>query len=165
MMAKESMAFAKHPALHEVEVRHGVNLGSTYCKPDSAKVFTSYVAKSQCQAFICGAPSMSQFYSFLMNGTTDAGNPEDQLIILQYCMKVDLAKEIRSSPRYFSVHTLDKGDASGVLNCIADALKYMDVEDILDKDSVLGVEGKPVLVGGGTDGVSVNIAQVNGIRG
>lgn len=41
----------------------------------------------------------------------------------------------------------------------------MGVEDLFDETSVLGVEGKPVLVGGGTDGASVNIAPLNGMRG
>ena len=45
---------------------------------------------------------------------------------------------------------------SGLLNCLAHALKCIDVEDILDKNSVLG---------GGTDRVSVNIAPVDGMRG
>ena len=31
--------------------------------------------------------------------------------------------------------------------------------------SVLGVQGKPILVGGGTDGASVNIAEHNGMKG
>ena len=30
---------------------------------------------------------------------------------------------------------------------------------------MLGVEGKPVLIGGGTDGASVNISEQNGMRG
>ena len=38
------------------------------------------------------------------------------------------------------------------------------MEDILDKASVLGVEAKPVLVGGGTDGASVNIGSLSSMR-
>ena len=41
----------------------------------------------------------------------------------------------------------------------------MGVSDILDSEEVLKVEGKPVLVGVGTDGVSVNISDQNGMRG
>ena len=78
-----------------------------------------------------------------------------------------LYKEIWPSPWYYMylVHTSEKGDVSGLLNCLADALhaQCMDVED--NKDSVLGFEGKPVLVGGGTDGVFENIAVVKGMRG
>ena len=47
MMAKESLPFTKH-----LESRHGVDLGPAYHTPDSAKTFTSYISKSQCQTFI-----------------------------------------------------------------------------------------------------------------
>ena len=43
------------------------------------------------------------------------------------------------------MHTPEKGDASCSLNCLANALS-IDVEDILDKNNVLGAEGKPVLI-------------------
>ena len=49
MMAKESLPFTKHPALLELESHHGVDLGPAYRTPDSAKAFTSYIAKSQHQ--------------------------------------------------------------------------------------------------------------------
>ena len=39
------------------------------------------------------------------------------------------------------------------------------VDNILDRLSVLGVQGKPILIGGGTDGASVNIAEHNGMKG
>ena len=45
------------------------------------------------------------------------------------------------------------------------ALKKLGIDDILDQAKVLGVEGKPILVGGGTDGASVNISEQNGMRG
>ena len=35
----------------------------------------------------------------------------------------------------------------------------------LNQDNVLSVQGKPILVGGGTDGASVNISQQNGMKG
>ena len=44
-----------------------------------------------------------------------------------------------------------------------EALKFMGV-DVLDKDSVLGVEGRPVFVGGGTDGASVNVGDHTGLK-
>ena len=40
----------------------------------------------------------------------------------------------------------------------------MGVGNVLDKDSVVGVEGKPVLVGGGTNGASVNVGNHTGLK-
>lgn len=47
MLAKESLPFTKYPTLLELKYRHGVDLGPAYRMPDSAKAFTSYIAKSQ----------------------------------------------------------------------------------------------------------------------
>ena len=51
--------------------------------------------------------------------------------------------------------------------CFGDALGAFGVSNILCRESILGVaaDGKPVLVGGGTDGASVNISGQNGMRG
>ena len=51
VMAQESVAFRKYPALHELEVRHGVDLGFAHKMKDSAKNFTHYIAESQRQHF------------------------------------------------------------------------------------------------------------------
>lgn len=52
-----------------------------------------------------------------------------------------------------------------MIKCLGNALKPLGVDNILNKANVLGVVGKPVLVGGGTDGASVNIAEHNGMKG
>lgn len=44
-------------------------------------------------------------------------------------------------------------------------MKKLGIDDLLDQAKVLGIEGKPVLVGGGTYGTSVNISEQNGMRG
>ena len=75
MMAKHSILFA---AIVELRSRHGINLGPAYRTLDSAKLFTSYINECQCQQFL------SNFYLVLqlMDGTTDAGDPEDELVML-----------------------------------------------------------------------------------
>jgi len=44
-------------------------------------------------------------------------------------------------------------------------LQVMGVSDIFDSEEILEVEGKPVLVGVGTDGASVNLLEQNGMGG
>ena len=44
-------------------------------------------------------------------------------------------------------------------------MQFLSVENVLDKDNILSVEGKPVLVGVGTDGATVNIGEHNGLKG
>ena len=140
MMAKESLPFTKYPALLELESRHGVDLGPAYHRPDSAKTFTTYIAKSQHQAFLNALSSSgSRFFSFLMDGTTDAGNQEDELIVLLYCSKDNTVQEITPCTRYLSIYSPGKADACGLLSCVNEAMKFMGVDNVLDKDSVLCV--------------------------
>ncbi len=99
MLAKENLAFRKYPAIHELESRHGVDLGQSYATKDSAKLFTHYIAESQRTAFM-ESLSTAHFYSFLMDGTTDAGNIEDELIVIISFCKDDTAGEVGSFARY-----------------------------------------------------------------
>ena len=52
MLAKENLPFRKYPAIHELESRHGVDLGQSYATKDSAKLFTHCTAESQRSAFV-----------------------------------------------------------------------------------------------------------------
>ena len=52
MLAKENLPFRKYPAIHELESRHGVDLGQSYATKDSVKSFTHCIAESQRRAFV-----------------------------------------------------------------------------------------------------------------
>ena len=62
-MGKECLAFAKYPALHELKVRHGVDLRQAYKTKDPAKVFSNYIAEGQHQELL-ESLSSSRFYNF-----------------------------------------------------------------------------------------------------
>ena len=101
-----------------------------------------------------------------MDGSTDAGNVEDEVVALLHCRKDDAAEVVRSCSRYFSVQVPEKADADGLVKCLGTALCELGIENILDQASVLGTDdSRPILVGGGTDGASVNIAEQNGMKG
>ena len=148
LMAKENIPFVKYPALLDLETRHGVDLGLAYSTPVSAQSFTSYIAQSLRAAFVDKLSTQSRFFSFSMGGTTDAGNLEDELVVITYSFKNDSTKEMTTNARYWSVHNPERADADGLLLCIKDAFKPLGVSDLLDKASVLGVQNMPVLVGG-----------------
>ena len=164
VMAKQSIPFAKYPALLELEQRHEVDTGHAYNTADSARLFTGFIAKSQRQGFL-NSLSSEDFFSLLMDGSTDAGNLEDELVVLLHCHLDDNTQEMTTCTRFLSLHNPQKADASGLIGCISEAMNLLGVEDVLDKDSVLGVSTKPVLVGIGTDGATVNIGAHNGMRG
>ena len=81
MLAKKNLLFRNYPAIHELESRHGVDLGQSYATKDSAKSFTHCIAESQCRAFVERLLN-KQFYSFLIDGTTDASKVEDELVVI-----------------------------------------------------------------------------------
>ena len=69
-------------------------------------------------------------------------------------MKDDSAEEIRSCVIYFSVQVLKRADSKGI-ESLNNALKMLEIDDVLDKAKVLGVDEQAILVGGGTDGASM----------
>jgi len=79
-------------------------------------------------------------------------------------VKDDAAKEMKSSSRFFSLVSPEKADAGGFVKYLSQSLQPLGITDILD-ESVICAEGKPVLIGGGTDGASVNVGEHNGMKG
>ncbi|KAL5466909.1 hypothetical protein EMCRGX_G031068 [Ephydatia muelleri] len=111
----ECIAFKKYPAFLELESHHGVDFGSTYTNRQSAHIFTHFIAKGQQQMYINGLSKVS-FVSFLMDGsTTDAGNVEDELIVLLHSMKDDAKEMVRTVTRFFAVEVPTKADSDGLI--------------------------------------------------
>ena len=163
-MAKEKIAFRKYPTLHNLEVHHGVNLGISYKTKDSAKNFTHYIAMAQRQQFFQSLQGVS-FYSFIIDGSTDAGCVEDEIVMMMFCKSNEKAEEINTCVRYLAIEVPGRADANGLIKCVGNALKFVGIEDVLDKAQVIGVKEKPILVGGGTDGAAVNISEHSGMKG
>ncbi len=53
-----------------------------------------------------------------MNGTTDAGYVEDELVVALCCKKDDVSREIKSCARYLSDTNLKKADADGLVTAL-----------------------------------------------
>ena len=98
-----------------------------------------------------------------MDGTTDLD--KEEIMAMVYCYKNEVAQEMTSCTRYWSVHSPEKSDANGLLVCLGASLELLGVKSILDRDSVLGVDGMPVLIGASSVGASVSVAEHNGVRG
>ena len=63
-----------------------------------------------------------------MDGSTDAGNVEDEVVALLYCWKNDATEVIRLCSRYFSVQVPEKADADSLVRCLGSALRKLDIE-------------------------------------
>ena len=75
----------------------------------------------------------------------------------------DTAMVVGSFARYFSIEVPTRAEADGLIVCLQQALQPLGVQDVLNKASMLGA--KSILIGGGTDRASVNIADQNGMKG
>ena len=84
ILAKEHVPFSKYTAIHNLEERHGVDLGATYKNQDSARNFIHYIAESQRQQLQVSLAS-HHFYSVLMDGSTDKGRVENELFVILSC--------------------------------------------------------------------------------
>ena len=69
--------------------------------------------------------------------------------MMMFCKRNEKAEEINSYVRYLSIEVPGRADANGLIKCVGNALMFVGIEDVLDKTKVLGVEEKPILVGGG----------------
>lgn len=134
VLARKGVAFHKYPTLYSLAERHGVRLGSSYRGRECAKLFTYYIAEAQRSVFL---QSLSQitFFSFLMDGSTDAGNTVQELVFLMFCTKDDSTKEIRSNTRYLAVLNPVSTTSEGLIDCLGDAMKRLDIT-IQQKESV-----------------------------
>ena len=93
VMAKQSIDIlvAKYSALEE---RRAVDVGHAYRTPSSAKSFTGFIARSQRQGFFNSHSCRSHFFGLPIDGTTDAGDVEEELIAILYCAKDEASQKM-----------------------------------------------------------------------
>ena len=108
-------------ALYELEVCHGVNLGFAYKRVLSANLFTCHFADSLHQQLLEDL-SRSKFYIFLMEGSKNIGNVEQQLTIHLSCKEDDLAGENTTYARFFCAVSPNKAAACGLVKCLSQSL-------------------------------------------
>ena len=83
------------------------------------------------------------------------------MVVVRCCQKDDAAEGIRSCSKFLHVAMPEKADANGFIKCLSHSLHLLGIQN---QANVLSVIEKPSLVGGGTDGASVNVFQQNGMR-
>ena len=91
----------KYPVLEE---RRVVDVGHAYRTPSSASLsFTGFIATSQRQGFFNSHSCGSHFFGLPIDGTTDAGNVEEELIAILYCAKDDALQQMTTNSRFLSL--------------------------------------------------------------
>ena len=77
--------------------------------------------------------------------------------------KMMLLEKYNHKLSFFNLEASERANASGLVKCLSKSLAPLEITDILS-DEIVNTERNPVLVGGGTDGASVNVANHNGMK-
>ena len=65
----------------------------------------------------------NNFFSFLINGSTDSDNTEQELVLVIFCEKDEARQEIKSHTHYLAVVSLEKTSSDDLVDCLDKALE------------------------------------------
>lgn len=155
-VATQHLAFVNYPALCQLESKHGVEIGTAYRNENAGKTFCHFIAEPR-RDHLKEILSKSQFFSLLMDGSTDTGNIDDELFLVLWC-DVDCDDQlVHTHMSYLCVSRPKSVNAKGLFDCLEGSLQRLGIEAI-------SAEQCKMLVGIGTDGASANIAAA-GLKG
>ena len=140
----------------ELEQRHGVNLGAAYLNNNSCKEFTHYIAEAIRQKLITTV-SNAQFFSLLIDGSTDKGNNDNELLMVVWCDPNGTDEKVHTRIQFLNVDRPITVRAEGLLQSLKHGLQSLGIHDLSEAAC-------KKLVGIGTDGASTNIAA-RGLKG
>ena len=143
------MAFAKYPEICSLEARHGVNVGSTYRNVNFCKDFIHFLSMSRKE--LASLLSKDNFFSLLMDGSTDAANVDNEVFVVVWCDTDAEMDRVCTKTSFVTVHQPPRATAVGFMHSLEHCLQCLGVEGL---DSMLCCR----LVGIGTDGASANSA-------
>ncbi len=140
----------------QLEEKHGVHVGTAYRNQNAGKDFCHFIAESKREE-LTQKLAKAQFFSILMDGSTDTGNIDDELFLVLWCDTNCDDEAIRTNMSYFAVERPKKVDAQGIFDCMQNSLNRIGIKSLTADQCKL-------LVGIGTDGASANIAG-RGLKG
>ena len=108
---------SKYPALCKLEAHHGVNVGIEYNNEHAAKTFCHYIAETRRQD-LAGNLASAKFFSFLMDGTCDSGNIDDELLLGEASNE-----KMHTRMTYFALARPKDVTGAGLFHCLQASLQ------------------------------------------
>ena len=155
-LAVEKISFRKFPSLCDLETRHGVNIGTTYTTETAAKSFTGYIAQAQRNELAVNLQK-AKFFSLLLDGSTDAGNIDNELLLVVWFDKDGVGEKVYTRTSYSCISRPVTATALGIFDVVQAAVQKLGFPAISGEQCTK-------LVGIGTDGAAANIAGA-GLKG
>ena len=154
LIAKEHLAFAKMAPICELQERHGVNLGTGYKNEKACATFVDFISLEQ-QHAIVNSLATAKFFSLQLDGSTDAGNIEDEVFLTVFCDLHSADGRLHVRNEFLTVRRPSRSRMQeGLLSCLHNAMGFMGVTNWESK-----------LIGMGCDGASVNMGHRSGLKG
>jgi len=148
LIAKENLPFTK--AVCELEERHGADPGEGFKNNRGCSVFVVFITCHQQEQLMTNL-SRSKFFSLQADGSTDAGNIEDELFLVLHFHSHSTDEKVHVLNSFFTVRKPKSGTGQGLFDCLKSAIEYMGVTDWETK-----------LIGFGCDGTNANIGGHGG---
>ena len=152
-IAKENIAFTKYSKICALEERHGVKVGSNYLTNNAAKDFIHFIARYM-RTDVVSEVSRTKFFSIYLDGSTDKGNVDNDLMMVCWCDTNAEDKKLHTKIGFLAIDWLTTTNAEGLYKSLQHRLQLPGINDI-NKDDCCH------LIGIATDGASVNIAAVD----
>ena len=137
-------------------MQYGVNTGTTYTTETASKSFTSYIAQAQCNELAVNLQK-AKFFSLLLDGSTDAGNVENELLLAVWFDKDGAGEKVYARTSYLCISGPATATALGIFDVVQTAVQKLGFPAISGGQCTK-------LVGIGTDGAAANIASA-GLKG
>lgn len=139
--------------LCELQERHGVDLGTGYKNKKACATFTDFIALEQ-KHTVVNSLARASFFSLQLDGSTDAGNVEDEVFLTVFCDPLSTDGPVHVRNQFLIVGCPSRTNAEGLLACLCDAIGFLGVSNWESK-----------LIGVGCDGASVNMGIRSGLKG
>ena len=155
-LAVEKVSFWKFSSICNLETWHGVNIGTSHTTETAAKSFTSYIAQAQRNELAVNLQK-AKFFSLLLDGSTDAGNVENELLLAVWFNKDGAGEKVYTRTSYLYISGPATATALGIFDAVQAAVQKLGFSAISGGQCTK-------LVGIGTDGAAANIASA-GLKG
>ena len=155
-VANEKLSFKKYAGICDLEIRHGVDLGTTYMNDVACKTFIHFIAEAERQQ-LGDILAKSEFFSLLMDGSSDKGCCDNEVVMVVWCDCNGKEEKIHTRIRFFNVTRPHTVTGQGLFEVLQAALQNMGMQSV-------DANYCHRLVGIATDGASANIAG-RGLKG
>ena len=140
LIAKEEMPFTKFAPIAEMEKRHGVPLGNTYLTDTKCREFVKLIGESMRDEVLEDLKN-AQFFSILMDGSTDNSVVEKELIYIQYIV------DGKPKCHFLRMKDIADGTANGLKVSLEDTFNELDIEWVHKRLVCVCVDGAAVNLG------------------